>query len=426
MLEDRSANYSLGSSFTERKGAAANLPHFQLPHPEIPSTKYPNHISPNGVSAGLRAPALPAIASPSPSQSTSQPLRTSAGTSYLTPSPGITSDGTSPSPGVNTGSSQSSHHVYYSGHTTGSWPTPGGSHQSGYTYTNGGSAQNPSPLAQPTYQRPSAYNQVSPSVPQFATRPAPSPGSSEGLQSSSSYAEQSPYAAPSTAGANGGGGTATAHNPAVTQPPTPGQSVLSGSSNTQEGASYRGQQAYFPTSSTPQTHSYPAFPSGHASQPSPTAPSPSTTGPHVPRGLTTLTSGMAPPPMAYQNRTTTMPQPMTTYPQYPAMHGPVLSNMHQPGAPLSMVGALHGMPHQYPHIGHHGIYNMAHHSSTQQAERPFKCDTCPQSFNRNHDLKRHKRIHLAVKPFPCGSCEKSFSRKDALKVRNTCLIGEAN
>ena len=49
-------------------------------------------------------------------------------------------------------------------------------------------------------------------------------------------------------------------------------------------------------------------------------------------------------------------------------------------------------------------------------DRPFKCDQCPQSFNRNHDLKRHKRIHLAVKPFPCPSCDKSFSRKDALKV----------
>jgi uncharacterized Zn-finger protein len=55
----------------------------------------------------------------------------------------------------------------------------------------------------------------------------------------------------------------------------------------------------------------------------------------------------------------------------------------------------------------------------QQDDRPFKCDQCPQSFNRNHDLKRHKRIHLAVKPFPCGHCEKSFSRKDALKVRSS-------
>ncbi|KAG5520089.1 hypothetical protein PMAC_001165 [Pneumocystis sp. 'macacae'] len=49
------------------------------------------------------------------------------------------------------------------------------------------------------------------------------------------------------------------------------------------------------------------------------------------------------------------------------------------------------------------------------SSRPFKCDQCFQSFNRNHDLKRHKRIHLDVKLFPCSSCDKSFSRKDALK-----------
>ncbi|KAG2189351.1 hypothetical protein INT44_004493 [Umbelopsis vinacea] len=48
-------------------------------------------------------------------------------------------------------------------------------------------------------------------------------------------------------------------------------------------------------------------------------------------------------------------------------------------------------------------------------ERPFKCDNCPLSFNRNHDLKRHARIHLSVKPFPCNFCDKRFSRKDALK-----------
>jgi uncharacterized Zn-finger protein len=50
------------------------------------------------------------------------------------------------------------------------------------------------------------------------------------------------------------------------------------------------------------------------------------------------------------------------------------------------------------------------------SKRPFQCDVCPQSFNRNHDLKRHKRTHLAVKPFHCSYCEKSFSRRDALKV----------
>lgn len=90
---------------------------------------------------------------------------------------------------------------------------------------------------------------------------------------------------------------------------------------------------------------------------------------------------------------------------------------------MSMVG---GMPS-------HGVvgnpmspFNSGHSASMQNmygappatahSERPFRCDQCPQSFNRNHDLKRHKRIHLAVKPFPCTFCDKSFSRKDALKV----------
>jgi uncharacterized Zn-finger protein len=81
---------------------------------------------------------------------------------------------------------------------------------------------------------------------------------------------------------------------------------------------------------------------------------------------------------------------------------------------MALVGGMNMQypPHQMggPMYGHPG-------QPQPQNDRPFKCDQCPQSFNRNHDLKRHKRIHLAVKPFPCGHCEKSFSRKDALKVR---------
>ena len=52
--------------------------------------------------------------------------------------------------------------------------------------------------------------------------------------------------------------------------------------------------------------------------------------------------------------------------------------------------------------------------------RPCKCDVCNQSFNRKHDLKRHKGLHkgilLAVKPFPCPYCNQLFTRKDNLKV----------
>lgn len=65
-------------------------------------------------------------------------------------------------------------------------------------------------------------------------------------------------------------------------------------------------------------------------------------------------------------------------------------------------------------------YMKSYHYKVPLTDRPFQCDKCPQSFNRNHDLKRHKRIHLAVKPFPCPSCDKQFSRKDALKRH--CLV----
>ncbi|KAI9809252.1 MAG: hypothetical protein M1825_002543 [Sarcosagium campestre] len=102
----------------------------------------------------------------------------------------------------------------------------------------------------------------------------------------------------------------------------------------------------------------------------------------------------------------------------PAMAGPIMSNMHNPGGQMSLVGGLpNGMVSGYP--SHNGVSHMysasGHAQPPQQNDRPFRCDQCPQSFNRNHDLKRHKRIHLAVKPFPCEFCEKSFSRKDALK-----------
>ena len=98
------------------------------------------------------------------------------------------------------------------------------------------------------------------------------------------------------------------------------------------------------------------------------------------------------------------------------MPGPVLSNLHSPGGNLQLVSGMGGMipPFNSGHVAHMQMYG--NQQQAPQNDRPFKCDQCPQSFNRNHDLKRHKRIHLAVKPFPCGHCEKSFSRKDALKV----------
>ncbi|KAF7365829.1 hypothetical protein MVEN_00457000 [Mycena venus] len=48
--------------------------------------------------------------------------------------------------------------------------------------------------------------------------------------------------------------------------------------------------------------------------------------------------------------------------------------------------------------------------------RPYPCDACPLSFERHHDLKRHKVTHVGERPYVCnGGCDKTFTRKDALK-----------
>ncbi|KAI0968760.1 hypothetical protein F4678DRAFT_474189 [Xylaria arbuscula] len=165
---------------------------------------------------------------------------------------------------------------------------------------------------------------------------------------------------------------------------------------------------YTASSSTPQQTSFPSFPPPH---PSPTQLSPATTG-----GPT-----RAIPALSAQHHA-----PMGALPPYGNRHynysttvsglGPmVLSNMGNPGGQMHLMGATNPI-NTYHHTGHalphHGMYTGAPNS---QQDRPYRCDVCPQSFNRNHDLKRHKRIHLAVKPYPCEYCDKAFSRKDALK-----------
>ncbi|KAF7316494.1 hypothetical protein MIND_00168500 [Mycena indigotica] len=47
--------------------------------------------------------------------------------------------------------------------------------------------------------------------------------------------------------------------------------------------------------------------------------------------------------------------------------------------------------------------------------RPYACDICPLSFDRHHDLKRHRITHAGERPHICNGCDKTFTRKDALK-----------
>lgn len=433
-------------SFASRRPAATSLPAFSLPPPDIPSTRYPasttatassESTAPAGGSAAQNSLHHHYLTSSSSSQPSSAhasqphhshhhnnafPSLPAVSSSVLTPTSGVTADGLSPlSSGVNSGSSQSSQPgttpgMYYS-HVPGTWPSQGGTSSSTYSFAGNGPntpSGGPSSLVQPPYQSSrSMYPSVSPSMQHHfnnSGRAASSPGTADGL-SNPSYQESSSLLNP-ISGAGGGSqpsqgpsqqSSASQNPPASGPPPTEN--------------SYRPSHQYYPPSSTPQQPPYSPF--AHHPQHSPnvsSAPPSSSTAPRTASisGQPGHLSGMAP-PISYGHERSHPPH----YAGYHLPGNPVLSNMHHPGTPLAMVGGVNGLglPPSYGQQGPHSLAMYAHGAQNPQQDRPFKCDQCPQSFNRNHDLKRHKRIHLAVKPFPCTFCEKSFSRKDALKVR---------
>ena len=88
---------------------------------------------------------------------------------------------------------------------------------------------------------------------------------------------------------------------------------------------------------------------------------------------------------------------------------PQQGGYHSSSVPSHAYGA-HDSPHQ---MVVQGVDQMQYPASPQ---RPFACDMCALSFNRQHDLKRHRGTHSGEKPFLCnGGCGKTFTRKDALK-----------
>lgn len=91
----------------------------------------------------------------------------------------------------------------------------------------------------------------------------------------------------------------------------------------------------------------------------------------------------------------------------PRSHSQVYSDDHHTPAPGNYA------PQQIPLTPAMPLSPATYSSSPS---RPFACDMCALSFNRQHDLKRHRETHSGEKPFLCnGGCGKTFTRKDALK-----------
>ncbi|KAI0475905.1 hypothetical protein GGR56DRAFT_442180 [Xylariaceae sp. FL0804] len=347
-------------SFASRRAAAGDLPHFHLP---LPNPTFDAQV-----------PRVP-------------------GTDSLSPL----------SSGVNSGSSQSSQPGVAPYNPQGAWSAPAGS---SYTFSQAGAMQ------QHNYSR----HLQSPPLGVYNHRATHSPTATEGISgppsdslgppfplqipqgnySHSGMLSQSPY------------GQQPMNNSILgtqaSQPPTPATSAPAENySRPPPTPSF-----YATPSSTPQQSSFPAFPSTHG-QHSPAHTSPSTAS-SLSRGIPALSS--QPPPMHAPPNYASRPYGYNQLP--PAM--PVMSNIGNPGSQMSIMGSMSGpMHHQYPAHGYGTSGMYAHAPPSQSQDRPFKCDQCPQAFNRNHDLKRHKKIHLEIKPYPCTRCEKAFSRKDALK-----------
>ncbi|KAI9651851.1 MAG: hypothetical protein M1829_002131, partial [Trizodia sp. TS-e1964] len=385
------------SSFTARRSAASGLPTFQLPPPELAGAqKYP----------------------PFGTINTSQPASANTG-NLLTPPSTLPGDGLTL---ASSAASNSSLQAYSNGAgAVAFWTAP--AHPSNpYSFTSGPTQHAYSASVAPVYHGRPVYS----SGPGSATR---APATSAEAMAHSAYDMSHP---PFPASMSASSGQIQNFGALAAQQHAIHNAMLSTQAPTTSGPPSQPSPIHAPdhygarppptptyyntpqTSSTPQQANFPTYTARSSPQESPL---PSTA--QAPRSPPSSSSPANPSSTVAQSGSGPSPTGRPYNYPLPAMAGPIMSNMHNPGSQLSIVGGVPGsMMNSYAASqAAMQIYNTPHIPIHQPGlnDRPYKCDQCAQSFNRNHDLKRHKRIHLAVKPFPCGHCDKSFSRKDALK-----------
>ena len=392
---------SIPTSFTARKPAASNLPkYFELPPPPLPQ-KFPplalmnvNQPSPANISVG----------------------------NLLTPPSNISGDSLSPiSSGTNSVNNSNANQGLPPYTPNGFWPPPG----SGLTpFASFGTGTTPQPWNQGNNNNPFPPRGLfSPSLNSMLRNSSNSPTAAEGAPSQQYDFQLPPFPSSMSVSAPANLPAFVAQQQqqqamAYMNSQTPLSAITTQSSPVNPSDSYMQRPPQTPTyysssqpSSTPQQSQFPAFPAPSPAQQNPISATPPGSRISPPNNQPTIHQPSPSQPLH------TFPRPFNPY-QLPGMSGgPVMSNIHSPNGQMSLVGSIPPTFTSGQAVG--GALLQQMYGSQQQTphnDRPFKCDQCPQSFNRNHDLKRHKRIHLAVKPFPCGHCEKSFSRKDALKV----------
>ncbi|XP_062533444.1 zinc finger protein Xfin-like isoform X1 [Armigeres subalbatus] len=66
--------------------------------------------------------------------------------------------------------------------------------------------------------------------------------------------------------------------------------------------------------------------------------------------------------------------------------------------------------------GGDGSDNLDATSTSEDAERRFKCNLCSRSFKNKANLWEHNRLHQGTLPFPCEDCGTMFSRLKSLEA----------